>query len=1017
MENTSLSPPPVEAHARQKPSGTKRNKISRACDECRKRKVKCDGAQPCYRCRKSDTTCIFVKSAPRRGPPKQYVELLETRLRMVEKALTFLERSNDEQRIIVDDADDGTKADWDQPRYDSVPTDMYTDMPGPMCIGDIGQALYVDEPYTQDYQLLERTLPHLSDTPMLASFTAIPRELIDTYFEVVHPHFPLLHKSSFYARWNDGNATPSLILLNAMCAVAAVWHRPPLTTPGAPGIQFYQRAFYLIDDYADTPRISTIQALLLLIKYQEYHRRPGFFCRPSLYMQMVVQMWNDLAPMYPPKYTTDIIDLEVGKRTFWMAYIYDVMMSVEQGREPGFVDVEFTTEDPSINTEEDPVEQSLIDHHRWMFQLAKILGSTLKFVRLMASKRKPSVQRTKRQIVEESARFLTCRVNLENFLQSLPASLVYMPSNYEPTYPSAKATLSSSFTAFLHMTYHLAVILLHRTYIMYPLIPLQEIDASYPHREICAASASHITNIVSEFVSHIDSQQFMQCIRGAQHTIHCLTTAITVHSSLMSSPDNDQMAQISKEQYELTLSLLQDIAMESPSLEFQTRFKDAELTLMYGQMAVNPSDTISSPSIQERQTTTSSATAPAIPAPTSTQSTGRQTRAQQRRRNSGPSMTMRQNSGLQRVGSNIPITMTRTDRRMSAISPQPSHAPAPAPYSMLMQSSVALMGNDAASRFAAMFQQQNVPQWRGYPSSPQQMSGGQQSGSVMDPTVHGGSRFLNHLPPHFQRPPAMYEDSAAMKAAMMNSPVPMRTQSATYRMGSGGRAATWSQGTAPNMYQYQQQSRPTSQLQNSVAASDPLMMFGSYSHQLLPTDRSATASSINRSSSNLSLSGNNPSGVGPTPMRTTSSSRASPYSTQRRPATIGHHRRHTISDSSKQISIEGLSDDKNSVSRRRARANTRSQLLPMTYSPLTEGMAQTASTDSGKRSAVAAASGSSSSPSSFSPASDTPSGMMEDSDMALDTHPVSDDHTEPKNDESMMRYLMDEWEPQTPDNN
>jgi hypothetical protein len=36
---------------------------------------------------------------------------------MVEKALTFLERSNDEQRIIVDDADDGTKADWDQPRY------------------------------------------------------------------------------------------------------------------------------------------------------------------------------------------------------------------------------------------------------------------------------------------------------------------------------------------------------------------------------------------------------------------------------------------------------------------------------------------------------------------------------------------------------------------------------------------------------------------------------------------------------------------------------------------------------------------------------------------------------------------------------------------------------------------------------------------------------------------------------------------------------------------------------------
>ncbi|KAG2187848.1 hypothetical protein INT44_000598, partial [Umbelopsis vinacea] len=409
---------------------------------------------------------------------------------------------------------------------------------------------------------------------MLSSFAVIPPELIDTYFEAVHPHFPLLHKSSFYARLNDRNATHSLILLNAMCAVAAIWHRPPLATPGAPGIQFYQRAFYLIDDYADTPRISTIQALLLLIKYQEYHRRPGFFCRPSLYMQMVVQMWNDLGPIYPPKYTTDLIELEVGKRTFWMAYVYDMMMSVEQGREPGFTDVDFTIEDPPINTEEDAVEQTIIDHHRWMFQLAKILGSTLKFVRLMAGRRKPSVQRSKRQILEENTRFLTCRVNLDNFLQSLPSSLVYMPSNCEPSYPAAKATFSSPFAAFLHMTYHLAVILLHRPYTMYPLIQLQELDASYPHREICAASASHITNIVSDFVGQADPQQFMRCIRGAQHTIHCLTTAITVHSSLMNTSD----PMVSKEQYELTLSLLRDIAMESPSLEFQTRFKDAELT-------------------------------------------------------------------------------------------------------------------------------------------------------------------------------------------------------------------------------------------------------------------------------------------------------------------------------------------------------------------------------------------------------------------------------------------------------
>ncbi|KAI8981687.1 hypothetical protein BDF20DRAFT_818191, partial [Mycotypha africana] len=64
--------------------GSKRVKISRACDECRKRKVKCDGAQPCGRCKKSNTECVFAKLPPKKGPPKQYMDNLENRLQRVE---------------------------------------------------------------------------------------------------------------------------------------------------------------------------------------------------------------------------------------------------------------------------------------------------------------------------------------------------------------------------------------------------------------------------------------------------------------------------------------------------------------------------------------------------------------------------------------------------------------------------------------------------------------------------------------------------------------------------------------------------------------------------------------------------------------------------------------------------------------------------------------------------------------------------------------------------------------------
>ncbi|KAI9315896.1 hypothetical protein BX666DRAFT_265899 [Dichotomocladium elegans] len=69
----------------------RRNKTTRACDECRKRKVKCDGVQPCARCRKSETPCVFAKIPPKRGPPKQYVELLEQRLQVIERALQSID--------------------------------------------------------------------------------------------------------------------------------------------------------------------------------------------------------------------------------------------------------------------------------------------------------------------------------------------------------------------------------------------------------------------------------------------------------------------------------------------------------------------------------------------------------------------------------------------------------------------------------------------------------------------------------------------------------------------------------------------------------------------------------------------------------------------------------------------------------------------------------------------------------------------------------------------------------------
>jgi hypothetical protein len=55
----------------------KRSKVSRACDECRRKKIKCDattesGEDPCSNCRRSNVRCLFSRVPQKRGPSKGY---------------------------------------------------------------------------------------------------------------------------------------------------------------------------------------------------------------------------------------------------------------------------------------------------------------------------------------------------------------------------------------------------------------------------------------------------------------------------------------------------------------------------------------------------------------------------------------------------------------------------------------------------------------------------------------------------------------------------------------------------------------------------------------------------------------------------------------------------------------------------------------------------------------------------------------------------------------------------------
>lgn len=70
----------------------KRSKVSRACDECRRKKVKCDassesGDETCSNCRRSNVRCMFSRVPQKRGPSKGYIKELADRINSIEGKL------------------------------------------------------------------------------------------------------------------------------------------------------------------------------------------------------------------------------------------------------------------------------------------------------------------------------------------------------------------------------------------------------------------------------------------------------------------------------------------------------------------------------------------------------------------------------------------------------------------------------------------------------------------------------------------------------------------------------------------------------------------------------------------------------------------------------------------------------------------------------------------------------------------------------------------------------------------
>ncbi|CBQ71663.1 conserved hypothetical protein [Sporisorium reilianum SRZ2] len=70
--------------------GSTRKRVGRACEVCRRKKVKCNGQKPCSQCIAFAEECNYVDVKDRSAYSRRYVESLEARLAGVENRVAFL---------------------------------------------------------------------------------------------------------------------------------------------------------------------------------------------------------------------------------------------------------------------------------------------------------------------------------------------------------------------------------------------------------------------------------------------------------------------------------------------------------------------------------------------------------------------------------------------------------------------------------------------------------------------------------------------------------------------------------------------------------------------------------------------------------------------------------------------------------------------------------------------------------------------------------------------------------------
>ncbi|KAK4251785.1 hypothetical protein C7999DRAFT_10411 [Corynascus novoguineensis] len=421
------------------------------------------------------------------------------------------------------------------------------DLLGSLKVNEAGTAPYLnskmqsardEEPAVEDGDEYKTSLPPLTAGP--GSKIRIPPELmpdddtvlhyLDLYFVNAHPYVPVLDKNYFYHQWHNDRESISPLLLEAMFAIAG-----RLADEPAQGQQWLALATRHADSFMDVPRLSTLQALMIILKARESAPKKGYYYRSWMSIVQCVQLGKDLG--LDEHFAEHQAGRSCGgnqaecalKTRIWQTlFVVELMIGSPQGRTDFKIDedsVDFNLPRPLPNSDEAEYHVS-----RNFTYLARIVRSVGRMARTYARLKKSKEWGINPEFVQLDP--------------SLNAWLAGLPPDLTLSYPTdgSPPWLPSAFVGNLHSYYYLSIILFNRPQlaVLSPSTP----GGQWKQHMVVSYNAAKMLCRLQEAVINSFGLNGLQCMqRGINFTIYAILSCIVLHLVAITSPDPDLNSQ------------------------------------------------------------------------------------------------------------------------------------------------------------------------------------------------------------------------------------------------------------------------------------------------------------------------------------------------------------------------------------------------------------------------------------------------------------------------------------------